>query len=589
MPTTLNDLLDALRKYRLLEPEQLQDLAARIKGKSVEPAALGQKLIQQGWLTAYQVKHLLQGLGESLVLGQYILLEHLGAGGMGEVFKARHITMDRTVAIKLIRKERLEDNEAVKRFHREIRAAAQLAHPNVVRAFDADQVGGTHIFVMEFIEGMDLARLVKDKGPLPVAQACDHIRQAALGLQHAHEKGMVHRDIKPHNLLLARNRTVKILDLGLARFARPDSAEASSTTLTREGSVMGTLDYIAPEQAMDSHTVDIRADLYSLGCTIYFLLTGKVPFPGGDALAKLMKHKQAEPVPVEQLRPDVPPGVAAVVRKLMAKQPEDRYQTPAEVAAVLGEPAALAAGGSHVPQRPPLPAASAPAGSFAAITSTVAVPVVPRRAPRRRRLVRTAAAGAALLTLLGVFGFLIFSGPGTDTGTEKITNPDRVVGVKTSNPAPLSPDRVAAEWIVANGSWVAIFVDDKQVPVNAVAEIPNNPFEVRQINVNRNWRANDKTLMCLQGLRHLETAQITNCPVTDKTLTYLKDAKRLRVLLLYATGVSDAGLPLLEGFGHLEYLNLRQTAVTASAVKKLAVVLPKCKIDWSGGVVDPAK
>lgn len=427
--TTLHDLLDALRKYRLLEPAQLDDLNHKLDGKNVEPRALAQKLIQQGWLTPYQVHQLLQGLGKNLVLGQYTLLERLGEGGMGEVFKARHTTMGRIVALKLIRKDRLADAAAVKRFHREIQAAAQLTHPNVVHAFDADQVDGTHLFVMEYIEGFDLNQLVKDKGPLPVAHACDFIRQAALGLQHAHEKGMVHRDIKPANLLLAKNGTVKILDMGLARVARPDSDEASST-LTKEGSVMGTLDYIAPEQAMDSHTVDIRADLYSLGCTFYFLLTGKVPFPGGDALAKLMKHKLEEPVPVEKLRPDVPPNVVGVMRKLMAKQPEDRFQTPAELAAVLAQgiagasPSAFTAATDDLTNR-----------GFSAIASsdTIADPnAPPLRAARRRWLVRTTVGALVLCSLLGLFAFLLFRDSGSSTGTGK------TVPVVDPGPPPLA-------------------------------------------------------------------------------------------------------------------------------------------------------
>ena len=203
---------------------------------------------------------------------------------MGEVFKARHPKLGRVVALKLIRKERLDNPAAVRRFHREVQAAAQLEHPHIVRAYDADEAGDLHYFVMEYVEGTDLARLVKRDGPLTVDRACDYVRQAALGLQHAYERGMVHRDIKPANLLLtAKGDVVKVLDMGLARLDRPEKDAGASSTLTQEGAVMGTPDYIAPEQARDSHTVDIRADLYSLGCTLYFLLAGRVPFPGGTS------------------------------------------------------------------------------------------------------------------------------------------------------------------------------------------------------------------------------------------------------------------------------------------------------------------
>ena len=223
---TAAELVAALGQ--LLQPTQLQEVARKIEGKKIDARTLAQKLIQTGWLTPYQVNQLLQGKGKDLVLGSYVVLERLGEGGMGEVFKARHQKMGRVVAVKLIRKERLANEAAVKRFHREIRSAAQLSHPNVVHAFDADQVGTTHIFVMEHIDGIDLNKLVKDKGTLPVDQACDCIRQAALGLQHAFEKGMVHRDIKPHNLLLSKTGVVKILDMGLARM----QADDESGTLT---------------------------------------------------------------------------------------------------------------------------------------------------------------------------------------------------------------------------------------------------------------------------------------------------------------------------------------------------------------------
>lgn len=328
---TAAELVTALRKHSLLNSKQLDDVAQQIDGKQLDARTLAQKLLQAGSLTPYQVNQLLQGKGQELVLGSYLVLERLGEGGMGQVFKARHQGLGRVVALKLIHKERLGNPQAVKRFHREILIAAKLNHPNIVLAYDAEQIGNTHFLTMEFVEGKDLNMLVKEKGRLSVEQVCDYIRQAALGLQHAHERGLVHRDIKPHNLLLSNSGVVKILDMGLARM----QADDESSTLTTEGSVLGTLDYVSPEQAMNSHRVDIRADLYSLGCTFYFLLTGQVPFPGGTAMEKLSNHAFHIPTPVEQLRPDIPPGVAAVIRKLLAKKPEDRFQSPAELAAVL--------------------------------------------------------------------------------------------------------------------------------------------------------------------------------------------------------------------------------------------------------------
>jgi CheY-like chemotaxis protein/serine/threonine protein kinase len=298
-------------------------------------------------------------------LAGYQILEELGRGGMGIVYKARHERMNRLVALKVIHKEHLNHPDAIRRFYREIQAAAQLHHPNLVMAYDAGHCGETHFFAMEYIEGIDLSQLVKQSGALRVETACDYVRQAALGLQHAHERGLVHRDIKPSNMLvtwadrpgapagvrqgrsepatekgslLAEKGTLKILDLGLALLHQPTELSENAGALTRDGRVVGTADYMAPEQWMNAHKVDIRADLYSLGCTFYFLLTGRVPFPGNEPMEKMLKHHLDEPVPVEQLRPRVPAKVLAIVRRLLAKKPEQRYQQPLELAEALREP-----------------------------------------------------------------------------------------------------------------------------------------------------------------------------------------------------------------------------------------------------------
>jgi Leucine-rich repeat (LRR) protein/tRNA A-37 threonylcarbamoyl transferase component Bud32 len=329
-------LAEALRQYRVLEPAQLEEVARSLQAQFPDPRALARELVRRGWLTPYQANQLLLGRGPDLLLGSYVLLEKLGEGGMGAVFKARNWKLGHVVALKLIRKERLAGANALRRFQREIRAAAALEHPNIVRAHDADEVAGTHFLVMEYVEGTDLDRLVKQQGPVPAALACGYVRQAALGLQHAYERGLTHRDIKPHNLLLTRAGVVKLLDMGLARVEQDEGGESTST-MTQEGVVLGTPDFLAPEQAMRAHDVDTRADLYSLGCTLYYLLAGRVPFPGGTLMSKLLQHRLDEPEPLDRLRPGVPPAVVAVVRKLMAKRPEDRYQAPWELAEALAE------------------------------------------------------------------------------------------------------------------------------------------------------------------------------------------------------------------------------------------------------------
>jgi tRNA A-37 threonylcarbamoyl transferase component Bud32 len=339
-------LLELLREIPLLQPEQLEGLVQEHGRQPFENVqALARRLLQDDWLTAYQLNQLFQGRGSELVLGPYVVLARLGEGGGGKVLKARHQAMSRTVALKLIRPELLREPDVVERFYREIQIVSQLSHPNIVHAYDAGPIGGTHVLVMEYVEGIDLSRLVKQHGPLRVQVACDYVRQAALGLQHAHERGLVHRDIKPSNLLVTGN-LVKVIDLGLARLQKINFDGAITNTLTPQRSVMvGTPDYLAPEQAVDFHSADIRADVYGLGCTLFYLLTGQPPFAGGSLAEKLVRHQMATPPSLREIRADVPAGVEAVLRKMMSKRPEDRFQTPGELAAVLAathNPAALA-------------------------------------------------------------------------------------------------------------------------------------------------------------------------------------------------------------------------------------------------------
>jgi formylglycine-generating enzyme required for sulfatase activity len=264
---------------------------------------------------------------------RYRLIRKLGQGGMGKVYLAEHRLMRRLVAIKLIRAGYLGNPQLIQRFRQEVEAAARLSHPHIVAAHDADEADGTHFLVMEYVEGESLAERLARQGPLPVHEACTFVRQAALGLQFAHEKGMVHRDIKPANLMRAVDGTVKILDFGLARVLR--EAALPEGPLTTEGAIMGTADYMAPEQAQDCRHADIRADVYSLGCTLYHLLSGRVPFPGGTAIDKILQHASARPEPLLRRRAEVPVALAQVVDRMMARNPEERYQTPGEVAAAL--------------------------------------------------------------------------------------------------------------------------------------------------------------------------------------------------------------------------------------------------------------
>lgn len=273
---------------------------------------------------------------------RYKLGRFLGAGGMGVVYQAEHRLMDRQVAVKVLHGELIRNPRVLERFRHEVRAAARLNHPNIVTAYDAEQAGDAHFLVVEYIDGMSLARLVEKKGPLEIAYACNFIRQAARGLQHAHEMGMVHRDIKPHNLMLTRKGQVKILDFGLARvasesrMAASESARVHDPGLTRLGELMGTPEFMAPEQITDPHLADIRADLFSLGCTLYFLVTGVPPFTPESAYAALFARQPRCPRPITELRSDVPGDLVALLNRLLANEPADRFQTPAELVKALG-------------------------------------------------------------------------------------------------------------------------------------------------------------------------------------------------------------------------------------------------------------
>jgi serine/threonine protein kinase len=279
------------------------------------------------------------------LMGQYQLLEAMGRGGMGTVYRALHLKLKREVAVKVMSGHRMNNPAAALRFHREMEAIGKLDHPHIVRATDAGEAEGVPFLVTEFLHGTDLACLVKRLGPLSRADACAIIRQAALGLQHVHEHGLVHRDVKPSNLLLTTDGEVKVLDLGLALLqCSPTEGEEMTTT----GQVVGTLDYMAPEQVSDTHTVDIRADIYSLGCTMFYLLVGHPPFAGPayrHPIQKMQAHSRAAVPSLREFRPELPTGVAAILNRLLAKEPSDRFATPAEVANAL-EPVAV---GSQLP------------------------------------------------------------------------------------------------------------------------------------------------------------------------------------------------------------------------------------------------
>ena len=326
-----DDILDRRSKeFDALVAKEAQASGEAAKG---DAKRFAQFLMEQKEISRWQAENLLKGKHKGFRLGKYKLISLLGKGGMSSVYLAEHTVMKRRVAIKVLPHKKVNDASYLGRFHREAQAVASLDHPNIVRAYDVDaETDGSmeiHFLVMEYVEGMSLQELIAKKGTLDPKEAADFIRQAAEGLEHAHAAGLVHRDIKPGNLLVDKSGVVKLLDLGLARFFND---EENSLTVEHDEKVLGTADYLAPEQAVDSHTVDHRADLYALGCTLYFLLSGEPPFNEGSLAQRLIAHQTKEPKPLTAHRDDIPESLVALVTRLMAKKPEDRPATAAEAA-----------------------------------------------------------------------------------------------------------------------------------------------------------------------------------------------------------------------------------------------------------------
>jgi serine/threonine protein kinase len=401
---SVDSFLAGLRRVQLLAPEQVDEIARELGPEYDDPRRLAQYLIQIDWLSEYQCRCLFDERWDALSVGHYQVLDRLGEGGVSEVFQAWDSLKGRVVALKVLRRDLASHQEGVRQFQRELQVVTRLSHPNVIKTFDAHEIGNVHCFAMEFVQGIDLHRYVATTGPLPVEQACDFARQTAQGLQHCHQLGLVHRDVKPANLFLVNpplaNPTpggttarrgdplIKILDWGLARMLR---APGEPLTLpddqadAEKGLLIGTADYVAPEQALDPTLVDTRADIYSLGCTLFFLLAGRPPFEAPALMQKLMQHQEAEPPRLRELRPDVPEELETLVLRMLAKKPEDRFQIPLLVVGPLRRfcPSAMSACGSIIrptaasglPAKPStlpalgLPAAEAPKPSSSAVVA----------------------------------------------------------------------------------------------------------------------------------------------------------------------------------------------------------------------------
>jgi serine/threonine-protein kinase len=439
-PTTVPDVLDRVRRSGIIPGERLDSFVAELEARPqpwATPADVLDRFVEAGLLTPFQAERIAAGKYKGFHLGSYLILDQLGSGGMGQVYLAEHLNMRRLAALKVLPPLSFDDPVARERFLREARAAGALDHPNIVRVFDLCQDGKILYLVMEYVDGMSLQTLVTHHGPLEVATACHYAQQVASGLQHAHELGFVHRDIKPANLLVDRQGVVKILDLGLVR--SETDAPAGLTRRLDNKLILGTADYVAPEQAVDSSAVDIRADIYSLGATLYFLLTGRTLFPEGRVTQKLVWQQIRQPVPLDVLRPEIPSELAAVVHRMLAKKPDDRFAIPAEVISALAP---------FVPEEVPVP-------------EPLLLPVL----ASRRALARSTSGGSALARMKGSPAPSLIATLRTSSGGSSSSG-----GVVRRLPSPLTETTSDADRIPTTITTPVVS------PLAAVPDAPGRPI-----------------------------------------------------------------------------------------------------------------
>jgi serine/threonine protein kinase len=466
-PSSVADLLDLVRQSLPLDPSRLDTYVAELRHSAVlpgKPADLAGLLVRDGFLTAFQADHLMRGRKPKFLIGKYVILDRLGAGGMGAVYLCEHLQLERQVALKVLPADQAQDPGALARFSREAQAVAALNHPNIVRAYDVDEEGKTCFLVMEYVDGVNLQDLVTRHGRLDPTRAAHYISQSAEGLQHAHQAGLVHRDVKPANLLLSRAGVVKVLDLGLARFFHDDE-----DAITKEHSgqaILGTADYLAPEQGRNSHDVDIRADIYSLGATFYFLLVGKPPFADGTLNQKLIWHQMKTPMAVRKLRPDVPEAMAVVISRMMAKDAAGRYQTPADVVAALA-PWTRTALRPPAPAELPPPRPTARAGRLQRNAGRSADSTVVNRASRTTAVSPPPAAAPAPLAAIAA---MLNQQPPSPTAS-----PAPTAAPSAAPQAPPQPQ--------AGGDWFRLFDDDSGVGKPSAPSPGRRSAKRRRLNV----------------------------------------------------------------------------------------------------------
>lgn len=625
---------DALVARELLTQSQLAEFRDALPAdqRCTTACELAAALIARGLLTRYQAGVLLSQSGDPLVLDRYVVLDALDAGGMGVVFKALHRSLDRVVALKVLPSGAVDSPDKVRRFRREARAVASLSHPNIVTAHDAAEADGVHFLVMEYVAGENLVRGMKRDGPMSLVAAVRCILQAARGLEHAHRRGIVHRDVKPANLLLAADGTVKVLDLGLARIDGPREA-GDSHDLTREGATMGTVAFMAPEQALDSRAADERSDVYSLGCTLYFLLTGQPPYRGETPMQTLVAHREQSVPSLRETRSEVDAELDALLRRMLAKQPTDRPQSMTEVCAALeswlgrrheqdsgradsGEPGAPARSAASN-DRHPFTAESLP--STVTLPPRAAVPAPRHERPRRSRaLVGLAAASIAVAVFAGVLiklatrdGTLTIELPDSGEYQVLIDGEQAEIVARDGRTLTVSvpPGKRQLLVTLADGTELRTDAEDGftmaaggggqirvwlELPAEAVVETTDGSDDDRQVaawvlSVGGHVTVGDDVPVWYDvGTRvkagdalpeepfRLYSATLFSSSVSDAALVRLRDAPRLNALVLNGAGFTGAGLAQLRSLAELHWVDLQGMPITADGAAALAT-LPRLK------------
>lgn len=541
---------------------------------------LAKILVEQGKLTEFQIKMILQCKGDRLFLGDYVILQQIGAGGMGKVYLAEHCRMKRQVALKSLPLRMVPDEQAIGRFHREVQAAAKLTHPNIVTAYDAGEDKEIHYFVMEYVEGINLSEYVKEEGVLPVEVAVDYITQVAKGLGFAHSKNIVHRDIKPANLLLDNNGVVKILDMGLARVDSEGTDDVSCTMLTESGNVMGTADYMAPEQAKNTHTADTRADIYSLGCSLYFLLTGKVMYQADSFINKVVAHLE-EPIPsLIEACPEASKELDSLFQKMVSKFPEGRYQTIEELLTALEALPIGQEGSGEKSDRKSLSQSSKLRKSRSREDLTTIFSEYGEEDYYTKYFNPSASATVEIpktryqMMIWGMplMGLALLWWALSNSGTVFVSDetvPRAPVLDQPVNIEAVNADRNAAICVLELGGTVEIIVDGQPQEIQKLSEIPTKTFEIQNIILHDNPRVQDDDLKRFSSLERMEKLDLYGTNISDEGIKHLKDLPALLSIDLFETTVSNPSLKHLGQFPTLQSLSVQNTTVSNQGLEYL--------------------